>query len=114
MEYKQTPWKIGAMESGMVAIDSSDDKEVTGFIDPEDASRILACVNACAGFSATELEQVAKHGGFIDQTRYNAKVTKQRNELLATVIAAASLAHHKSAVKALLDDALASGKGGAA
>ena len=48
-----------------------------------DARRIVACVNACAGFSTNELEDVAKHGGFIDQTRYNAKTTKQRDELLA-------------------------------
>ena len=39
--HKKLPWKIGAMESGQVAIDSDDGKEVTGWIDPEDACLIL-------------------------------------------------------------------------
>ena len=67
MEQRKTePWKIGAMESGMVAIDSNDGEEVTGFIDPEYASRILACVNACAGFSNDELEGANLHKDSID------------------------------------------------
>lgn len=57
---------IGAFESGMVAIDSSDDQEVTGFICPEDAIRILVCVNACAGFSNDELEGANLHKDSID------------------------------------------------
>lgn len=56
MEHSKTPWKIGAMESGQAAIDSADGKEVTGFIDMEDARRILACVNACAGIRTEALE----------------------------------------------------------
>lgn len=39
--HKKLPWKIGAIESGRVAIDSDDDQEVTGWIDPEDAYLIL-------------------------------------------------------------------------
>lgn len=39
--HKKLPWKIGAIESGQVAIDSDDGKEVTGWIDPEDAYLIL-------------------------------------------------------------------------
>lgn len=56
MEHSKTPWKIGAMESGQAAIDSADGNEVTGFIDMEDARRILACVNACAGILTEKLE----------------------------------------------------------
>jgi len=41
-EAKLGPWKIGAMESGMVAIDSFHDLQVTGFIDTEDAEFLLA------------------------------------------------------------------------
>ena len=33
-KHKKGPWRIGAMESGRVAIDSADGQEVTGFIDP--------------------------------------------------------------------------------
>ena len=39
--HKKLPWKIGAVESGRVAIDSDDGKEVTGWLDPEDAYLIL-------------------------------------------------------------------------
>ena len=41
-KHKKGPWRIGAMESGRVAIDSADGQEVTGFIDPEDAPLILS------------------------------------------------------------------------
>ncbi len=41
-KHKKGPWRIGAVESGRVAIDSADGQEVTGFIDPEDAPLILS------------------------------------------------------------------------
>lgn len=37
-----TPWRIGAIESGMVAIDGANGEEVTGFVSPEDGSLIAA------------------------------------------------------------------------
>jgi hypothetical protein len=43
---KQLPWKIGAMESGQVGIDDAQDRQVTGWIEPEDAERILRAVNS--------------------------------------------------------------------
>lgn len=46
MSSEQLPWKIGAMESGRVAIDDAQGREVTGWIEPEDAERILKAVNA--------------------------------------------------------------------
>ena len=36
------PWKIGAYESGRMAVDGANDEEVTGWIDPEDACLIAA------------------------------------------------------------------------
>jgi hypothetical protein len=36
------PWKIGAYESGRMAVDGANDEEVTGYIDPEDAYLIAA------------------------------------------------------------------------
>ena len=41
MSISALPWKVGAIESGQVAIDSADDKEVTGFIEEDDALHIL-------------------------------------------------------------------------
>lgn len=46
MNNEQMPWKIGAMESGRVAIDDAQDRQVTGWLEPEDAERILKAVNA--------------------------------------------------------------------
>jgi hypothetical protein len=36
------PWKIGAYESGQMAVDGANGEEVTGFIEPEDARLIAA------------------------------------------------------------------------
>jgi hypothetical protein len=36
------PWKIGAYESGQMAVDGANGEEVTGFISPEDACLIAA------------------------------------------------------------------------
>jgi hypothetical protein len=88
MTHTKEPWRIdgptviGRFEN---EVEISGDHNFNVFVtsaDKGDASRIVACVNACAGFSADELGEVAAHGGFVDQTRYNAKVTKQRDELL--------------------------------
>lgn len=54
--HTKTPWKIGAMESGQVAIDGANGEEVTGWMQPEDARRIVACVNACDGLDTEKLE----------------------------------------------------------
>ena len=36
------PWRIAALESGMVAIDGANGEEVTGFVFPEDGRLIAA------------------------------------------------------------------------
>jgi hypothetical protein len=74
---KKLPWKIGAMESGQVAIDSADDQEVTGWIDPEDAELILGQQQRIA-----ELEQQCR-----DQ--YSLEIdalARERDELLADAL----------------------------
>lgn len=119
MEHKQTPWKIGAMESGMVAIDSSDDKEVTGFIDPEDARRIVACVNACEGIPIDVLEDDC----FNKMREDRDMLMKQRDELLAALKSAVATsiclnpehnycAEWRSEINKMRE-AIASAKGGA-
>ena len=40
--FTPTPWRIGAIESGMVAIDGANGEEVTGFVFPEDGRLIAA------------------------------------------------------------------------
>ena len=43
-----TPWRIGAIESGMVAIDGANGEEVTGFVSPEDGRLIAAAPDLLA------------------------------------------------------------------
>ena len=43
-----TPWRIGAIESGMVAIDGANGEEVTGFVSPEDGHLIAAAPDLLA------------------------------------------------------------------
>ena len=70
------PWRIGAMESGLVAIDGADGSEVTGFINPEDARRIIACLQSCSGIPTEQLE--AYPGAVL-------RVMQQRDELLVAL-----------------------------
>jgi hypothetical protein len=41
-EYTPGPWKIGAHESGKMAVDGANGEELTGFIEPADAILIAA------------------------------------------------------------------------
>ena len=41
-DFTPAPWRIGAIESGMVAIDGANGEEVTGFVSPEDGRLIAA------------------------------------------------------------------------
>ena len=41
-DFTPGPWLIGAIESGMVAIDGANGEEVTGFVSPEDGRLIAA------------------------------------------------------------------------
>ncbi len=86
MEHTKEPWRYDSQQGFCSELVGADGILIGAFVDnptEADARRIVAAVNACAGFSIEELEAVAKHGGFIDQTRYNAKITKQRDDLVA-------------------------------
>lgn len=61
--------------------------------------RMAACWNACQNIETSVLEEHAL--GVI-----TAEHSKQRDELMSTIIAAASLAHHGTAAKILLDAAI--------
>ena len=41
-DFTPTPWRIGAIEGGMVAIDGANGEEVTGFVFQEDGRLIAA------------------------------------------------------------------------
>lgn len=46
------------------------------------ARRIVACVNACEGISADELEEIASTGGMLGPREDVARIAKQRDALL--------------------------------
>ena len=47
-DFTPGPWRIGAIESGMVAIDGANGEEVTGFVSPEDGRLIAAAPDLLA------------------------------------------------------------------
>ena len=47
-DFTPGPWRIGAIESGMVAIDGANGEEVTGFVFPEDGRLIAAAPDLLA------------------------------------------------------------------
>jgi len=51
-KFTQGPWKIGAYESGQMAVDGANGEEVTGYIDPEDAHLIAAAPDMYAELEA--------------------------------------------------------------
>jgi hypothetical protein len=74
--------------------------------------RMAACWNACEGVSTEALQKYHGNGGIEDATDEDQdavldELQAQRDELMATIIAAASLAHHGTAAKLLLDEAIA-------
>ena len=58
------------------------DNEIYG---EANARRIVACVNACAGFSTETLELIASVGGMQHKMTATAAVASQRDELLAAL-----------------------------
>lgn len=74
-QHTKEPWKVSGTEhivaggNYVVALDCK----------PEDARRIVACVNACAGLSTQCLEET---GGGVE---HYIAVIKQRDELLAAL-----------------------------
>ncbi len=77
------PLRIGAMESGMVCIDDADGKEIAGWFEPDDARRIIACVNACEGIPTPQLE--CDSAAFILLLNSRNSLEQQRDELLAAL-----------------------------
>jgi hypothetical protein len=88
--------------------------ELTGFISPKYSARIVACVNACAGISNEELEDMSRYFGKQGSTYYTLvadmrKAQDQRDELLAALKAAKvelKRLHKNSTIKAAHTDLL--------
>lgn len=76
MSHTKEPWKLSATEH----IVASDKYVVAVDCKPEDARRIVACVNACAGFSNQTLES-GPDSVFI----FAGDMNRQRDELLAAL-----------------------------
>ena len=81
-KHTKEPWRVGALESGMFAVDGSNGEEVTGFTSQEDACRIVACVNACEGISTKNLEDNVP---FLELARRYNVVLRERDALRAKI-----------------------------
>ena len=87
LQFTPGPWKIGAIESGRMAVDGANDEEVTGWIDPEDAYLIAAApelYEALDGLLAdiTEYQEINNLGGQNNhwQVKAKAALAKARGE----------------------------------
>lgn len=52
------------------------------------ATRLAACINACAGISTEELEAITATGGMLGPRADIAAIAKQRDDLLAALVRA--------------------------
>ena len=83
---------VDAEKMSLLTIVENDQATFAAIYNDDDARRIVACVNACAGVDPAWLETMAKVGGFAVMNQYIAAYNqaaaaimaeKQRDELLA-------------------------------
>lgn len=82
------PWKVQPMEYGTAIIDS-EGYEIRPSRFPEDARRIVACVNACAGISTDDLESEKRPGfwgGLAGKNSVKATRLEQQRDNLAAAL----------------------------
>ncbi|MFN8996242.1 MAG: hypothetical protein ACK5X3_21605 [Pseudomonadota bacterium] len=77
------PWKIGAYESGQMAVDGANGEEVTGFISPEDACLIAAAPELLEALQGMLVEKP------IDELLAFARAARE----MARAVGAKALAH---------------------
>ncbi len=115
-QHTPEPWGTGQYDavrgmSGML-LDASGDHIGTTFNGPEDARRIVACVNACEGMTTDELDTLPRgfkrlQAAYLDL--YNERTTpaeKARDELLAALQAMVLFTAPKKNNAAALNNAL--------
>ena len=79
-----TPWRIGAIESGMVAIDGANGEEVTGFVSPEDGRLIAAAPDLLEALQVMVRDYAAAHASIGDFEMSPALLQAQRAIARAT------------------------------
>ena len=84
------PWKIGAYESGRMAVDGANGKEVTGYIDIEDAHLISAAPDMYAELEAA-MNVFTFYQGHHEAKGHSdkAQTNKQYKDRIAKVLAKA-------------------------
>ena len=79
--FTPTPWRIGAIESGMVAIDGANGEEVTGFVSPEDGRLIAAAPDLLEALKdMTDLVQLMCPFDVPQQRKARAAIAKATGE----------------------------------
>ena len=79
--FTPTPWRIGAIEGGMVAVDGANGEEVTGFVFPEDGRLIAAAPDLLAALKdMTDLVQLMCPFDGPQQRKARAAIAKATGE----------------------------------
>lgn len=84
-KHTPAPWRIGAMECGMVAIDGANGEEVTGFVSPEDGALIVVApelLDALSGMVAMWQSVCRVHGW---ETEHRAEAVRAQAALAKAI-----------------------------
>ena len=116
-QHTPTPWGFSRDDENGVEFNITSDKwyvavccDAPGNAFPQDnARRIVACVNACAGIPTDDLEQCPS-GGLFHLADHANELVKQRDELLAALIHIQQVACSGSPELGIATEAIASVK----
>lgn len=125
MKHTQEPWDVHQDAAGIIVAKVNPDLSLLGldldeyacFMNEEDARRVVACVNACAGIPTDDLEASPEHG-LPHLAEFAVSLVAQRDELLAALETLARSLPQIGCERAQMMDyanaAIAKAKGGAA
>lgn len=139
MKHTPEPWDVHQDAAGIIVAKLNPDMSLLGldldeyacFMNEEDARRVVACVNACAGIPTDDLEASPEHG-LLHLAEFTDSLVAQRDELLAALIESRHalqyandnpnggisdtiwMMHRPETVFDFMDAAIAKAKGGAA
>jgi hypothetical protein len=92
MKHTDEPWEVGSSNDTFIFADCTyvaqtcADFEIVTDKHREDARRIVACVNACAGIETEDLEKVAKTRGSIPLLEAgNARIAELKDSLAGII-----------------------------
>lgn len=83
-KHTQEPWRTDAENGFLLDVHGANGTLVARCHEEDDAIRIKACVNACAGIPTADLE-LCPHGGMFHLAAHANQLVEQRDKLLAAL-----------------------------